>query len=76
MSHDEALIMMEGLAIGDALGAYPEFYDLREASDNAREYKEGGPHRLKAGYWKMTQAWPYRLLSVFSWLKESLIHIS
>ena len=50
MSHDEALRMMEGLAIGDALGAYPEFADLREASDNVREYKEGGPHRLKAGY--------------------------
>ena len=34
MSHDEALRMMEGLAIGDALGAYPEFSDLREALDN------------------------------------------
>ena len=43
---------MEGLAIGDALGAYPEFSDLREALDNVREYKEGGPHQLKAGYWK------------------------
>ena len=52
MSHDEALRMMEELAIGDALGAYPEFSDLREALDNVREYKEGGPHRLKAGYWK------------------------
>ena len=52
MSNDEALRIMEGLAIGDALGAYPEFSDLREASDNVREYKEGGPHWLKAGYWK------------------------
>ena len=52
MSNDEALRIMEGLAIGDALGAYPEFSDLREALDNVREYKEGGPHRLKAGYWK------------------------
>ena len=52
MSNDEALRMMEGLAIGDALRAYPEFSDLREALDNVREYKEGGPHRLKAGYWK------------------------
>ena len=52
MSNDEALRIMEGFAIGDALGAYPEFSDLREAQDNVREYKEGGPHRLKAGYWK------------------------
>ena len=52
MSNDEALRIMEGLAIGDALGAYPEFSDLREALDNVREYKEGGPHRLKACYWK------------------------
>ena len=52
MSNDEALRIMEGLAIGDALGAYPEFSDLREALDNVREYKEGGPYRLKAGYWK------------------------
>ena len=52
MSNDEALRIMEGLAIGDALGAYPEFSALREAIDNVREYKEGGPHRLKAGYWK------------------------
>ena len=52
MSNDEPLRIMEGFAIGDALGAYPEFSDLREASDNVREYKEGGPHRLKAGYWK------------------------
>ena len=52
MSHDEALRMMEGLTIGDALRAYPEFSDLREALDNVREYKEGGPLWLKAGYWK------------------------
>ena len=52
MSNDEPLRIMEGFAIGDALGAYPEFSDLREALDNVREYKEGGPHRLKAGYWK------------------------
>ena len=52
MSNDEALRIMEGFAIGDALGAYLEFSDLREASDNIREYREGGPHRLKAGYWK------------------------
>ena len=51
MSHDEALGMMEGLAIGDALGAYLEFSDRREASDYVREYKDGGPHRLKRGYW-------------------------
>ena len=51
MSNDEPLRIMEGFAIGDALGAYPEFSDLREALDNVREYKEGGPHRLKAGYW-------------------------
>ena len=38
MSHDEALGMMEGLAIGDALGAYLEFSDRREASDYVREY--------------------------------------
>ena len=52
ISHNEALGMMEGLAIGDALGASLEFSDRREASDYVREYKEGGPHRLKAGYWK------------------------
>ena len=51
ISHNEALGMMEGLAIGDALGAYLEFSDRREASDYVREYKEGGPHQLKAGYW-------------------------
>ena len=51
MSHNEALGMMEGLAIGDALGAYLEFSDRREASDYVREYKDGGPHRLKRGYW-------------------------
>ena len=51
MSHNEALGMMEGLAIGDALGAYLEFSDRREILEYVREYKEGGPHRLKAGYW-------------------------
>lgn len=30
MSHNEALGMMEGLAIGDAFGAYLEFSDRRE----------------------------------------------
>ena len=51
MSHDEALGMMEGLAIGDALGAYLEFSDRGEPEEYLREYKEGGPHKLKAGYW-------------------------
>ena len=51
ISHDEALKLFEGLAIGDALGAYLEFSDSREPDDYLREYKEGGPHRLKAGYW-------------------------
>ena len=50
MSHNEALGMMEGLAIGDALGAYLEFSDRREPDNYLREYKEGGPHQLKAGY--------------------------
>ena len=52
MSHDKAPRMVEGLAIGMPLELNPEFSDLREASDNIREYKEGWPHRLKAGYWK------------------------
>ncbi len=51
MNHSKALCLMEGLAIGDAHGAYPEFSDRREASEYVREYKEGGPHQLKAGYW-------------------------
>ena len=52
MSHDEALRMVEGLAIVMPLELIQSFLTVREASDNVREYKEGGPHRLKAGYWK------------------------
>ena len=52
MSHDEALRMVEGLAIGMPLELIQSFLTVREASDNVREYKEDGPHRLKAGYWK------------------------
>jgi len=33
MSHNEALGMMEGLAIGDALGAYLEFSDRRKPDE-------------------------------------------
>ena len=51
MSHDEALGMMEGLAIGDALGAYLEFANRRGLDDYLREYKAGGPHNLPAGCW-------------------------
>ena len=51
MSHDEALGMMEGLAIGDALGAYLEFSDRREPDEYITRYQAGGPHKLKAGYW-------------------------
>ena len=51
MSHNEALGMMEGLAIGDALGAYLEFSDRREPDEYITRYQAGGPRKLKAGYW-------------------------
>ena len=56
MSHNEALGMMEGLAIGDALGAYLEFSDRREPDNYLREYKEGGPHQLRQATGQMTPA--------------------
>lgn len=43
--------MFLGLAIGDALGAYLEFSEKREADNYLREYMEGGPHMLDKGYW-------------------------
>ena len=42
---------MKGLAIKDALRAYLEFSRKRESENYSRGYKEGEPHRLKAGYW-------------------------
>ena len=57
MSHNEALGMMEGLAIGDALGAYLEFSDRREPDEYLREYKAGGPTTWPLGLGQMTPVW-------------------
>jgi len=47
---NKALGSLWGLVIGDALGAYLEFSD-KNCHEILMEYKDGGPHNIRAGDW-------------------------
>ena len=42
--------MIYGLVVGDCLGAYLEFTD-KDNHEYIKDYKNGGPHNLRAGDW-------------------------
>ena len=46
---NQAVGMMVGLAVGDALGASLEFTDAREPANYLREYGTGGVWGVKEG---------------------------
>ena len=50
-SIDQAVGMMIGLAVGDALGAPLEFLDAREPEDYITKYYKGGFHDVDIGEW-------------------------
>ena len=50
-SIDQAVGMMIGLAVGDALGAPLEFLDAREPDDYITKYHKGGFHDVDIGEW-------------------------
>jgi ADP-ribosyl-[dinitrogen reductase] hydrolase len=49
MNKDQAIGMMVGLAVGDALGAYLEFSPMRSKESYITTYQSGGPHDLAKG---------------------------
>ena len=49
LSHDKALGMMMGLAIGDAMGAPIEFQSAREPDHYITKYMTGGAHDVSLG---------------------------
>lgn len=58
---DNAMGMLVGLAVGDALGAPLEFQGAREPNEYISEYYTGGVHNMQKGEWTDDMAMAYAL---------------
>ena len=58
---DNAMGMLVGLAVGDALGAPLEFQEAREPNEYITKYHTGGIHNMQKGEWTDDMAMAYAM---------------
>ena len=58
---DNAMGMLVGLAVGDALGAPLEFQETREPNEYITKYYTGGIHNMQKGEWTDDMAMAYAM---------------
>ena len=64
MTEDQAMGMLIGLAVGDALGTYLEFGSSREPEDYLRDYTEGGPWFPEYRFCDYHDIWKKKLIEM------------